>query len=83
MFLHGKTPAEWEALQAEILIQIKGYDDTFSQTVNVRHSYRYDEVVPDARFRPSFHTDEAGDMVLHVDRVGVFERVEPQPALEA
>jgi inward rectifier potassium channel len=81
--LYGKTPAEWEALQAEVLIQLKGYDDTFSQTVNVRHSYRYDEVVREARFSPSFHTDQAGDMVLHVDRVGVFERVEPQRVLEA
>src|SRR5579862_9453651 len=40
--LYGKTPAQLEELQAEILILIKGFDETFSQTVNSRYSYRYD-----------------------------------------
>src|SRR5258706_289757 len=42
--LHGKTAADLEKLQAEVLILIKGYDDTFSQTVNAKYSYRYDEI---------------------------------------
>ncbi len=68
--LKGKTAADLEKLQAEILILIKGYDDTFSQTVHSRYSYRYDEMKWGARFAPAFNIDEAGDMVLDVDQVG-------------
>jgi inward rectifier potassium channel len=68
--LYGKTPADLERLQAEILVQIKGYDDTFSQTVHSRYSYRYDEIVWGARFTPAFHIDPDGDWVLDVDKVG-------------
>jgi len=71
--LRDKTPEDLERLQAEVLILIKGYDDTFSQTVHARYSYRYDEIVWGARFTPAFHIDETGDMVLEVREVGALE----------
>jgi inward rectifier potassium channel len=74
--LFGKTPADLERLQAEVLILIKAYDDTFSQMVHTRQSYRYDEIVWSARFAPSFEFSQEGDMVLHIDRVGVYEPLE-------
>jgi inward rectifier potassium channel len=70
--LYGKTAADLERLQAEILVQIKGYDDTFSQAVHSRYSYRYDEIVWGARFTPAFHIDTDGDWVVEVDKVGAF-----------
>jgi inward rectifier potassium channel len=70
--LYGKTADDLDRLQAEILILIKGFDDTFSQTVHSRYSYRYDEIVWGARFAPAFDVDEAGDIVLEVDQVGAL-----------
>jgi inward rectifier potassium channel len=70
--LFGKTAADLERLQAELLILIKGFDDTFSQTVNARYSYRYDEIRWNARFAPAFRIDEEGDMILELDRVGAI-----------
>jgi inward rectifier potassium channel len=70
--LYGKTPKDLEKLQAEVLILVKGFDDTFSQTVHSRYSYRYDEIVWGARFAPAFQIDQAGDMVLEVDKVGLL-----------
>jgi inward rectifier potassium channel len=67
--LFGKTAADLERLQAEFLILIKGYDDTFSQTVHSRSSFRYDEITWNARFKSAFHIDAAGDVVLDVDEV--------------
>jgi len=52
------------------LILIKAYDDTFSQTVLVRHSYRHDEIVWGNRFAPAFFVDGAGDLVLELRKVG-------------
>src|SRR4030095_11309982 len=75
--LHNLTAGDLEALQAEFLILIKGYDDTFSQTVHMRFSYRYDEVVWGARFTPAFSIDSDGDVLLDVDKVGELAVVEP------
>jgi inward rectifier potassium channel len=71
--LYGKTAADLERVQAEVLIMVKGYDDTFSQTVHARYSYRYDEIVWGARFAPAFRIDEGGDMILNVCNVGALE----------
>jgi len=71
--LFGRTPEDLERLQAEVLILIKGFDDTFSQVVHSRYSYRYDELAWKARFKPAFEFDEEGDIVLNVDQVGVFD----------
>lgn len=70
--LYGKTAEELEKLQAEVLILVKGFDETFSQTVHARYSYRYDEFVWGARFIPAFEIDPAGDIVLNVDKVGAL-----------
>ena len=70
--LHGKTAQDLERLQAEILILIKGFDDTFSQTVHSRYSYRYDEIAWGARFAPAFDTDAEGALVLEVNKVGAL-----------
>ena len=59
-------------LQAEILILIKGFDDTFSQTVNARYSYRYDEIAWGANLIPHFTSMTAVNMVLEIDSVGDF-----------
>jgi inward rectifier potassium channel len=68
--LFGKDAAELALLQAEVLILIKGYDDTFSQTVLSRHSYRHDEFVWNRRFAPAFSVDADGDLVLELKKVG-------------
>jgi inward rectifier potassium channel len=73
--LNGKTAEDLKRLQAEFLITIKGYDDTFSQTVHSRSSYRYDEIVWNARFVSAFHIDAAGDVVLDVDEVSAYQQL--------
>lgn len=71
--LYGKTAEDLERLQAELLILVKAWDETFSQNVNQRFSYRFDEIVWNARFQPAFAVDDGGAMVLDVSRVGDYE----------
>lgn len=73
--LNGMTAEQLEALQAEFLILMKGWDDTFSQTVHARYSYRYDEITWGARFTPAFRIDPEGDLVLDVDKVGAVTAI--------
>src|SRR5262249_8497666 len=70
--LFGKTPEELARLRAEVLILIKGFDDTFSQTVNARYSYRFDEIVWGAKFSPAFEIDDRGQIVLELSRLGSY-----------
>jgi inward rectifier potassium channel len=68
--LYGKTAADLEALQAEFMVMVKAYDETFSQTVHQRFSYRYTEIIWGGRFVPAFGIDDKGDLHLHVNKVG-------------
>lgn len=82
--LKNRTAADLEQMQAEFLVLVKGFDDTFSQTVHARTSYTYEEIVWNARFEPSFIIDEQGDLVLELDRVDQHRLTGPAtPALPA
>jgi len=76
--LWGQTAEHLTRQQAEFLILIKAFDDTFFQTVHVRHSYRHEEVVWGARFVPAFEPDAQGQMVLDLTLLS-----EIAPAVEA
>jgi inward rectifier potassium channel len=67
--LWGKTSEDLQRLQAEVLILIKGYDDSFSQTVHTRYSYRWDEVEWSAKFVPAFDVAPEGHIVLDLEKM--------------
>ena len=67
--LYGKTAADLEALQAEFIVLMKAWDETFAQTVHQRFSYRYSELVWGARFTPAFVLDSAGNLELDVGKI--------------
>lgn len=71
--LFGKTAKDLERLQAELLILIKGFDETFGQEVLSRYSYTYDEFLWGGSFAQAFYVDSEGHLVLNVDRVGALK----------
>jgi len=73
--LFGKTAEDLARLQAEFVVLIKAFDDTFSQEVHARYSYRYDELEWQAKFQPAFEIDGNGNMILNVDRVGSYAQL--------
>jgi len=66
-------------MQAEVLILIRGYDDSFTQVVNTRYSYRWEEVEWSARFAPAFDVSSAGHLVLDLDRISETSPVTNAP----
>ncbi len=80
--LWGKTAADLERLQAEVLIMMSGFDDTFSQTVHTRYSYRYDEIKWDVKFAPAFEIGEQGDLIIELERVSQIETAVAAKALD-
>jgi inward rectifier potassium channel len=71
--LHGKTAGDLERLQAEVVVMMKGFDETFGQVIYARYSYRFDEIMWGAKFAPAFEVEESGDLMLWVDKVGFTE----------
>ncbi len=71
--LYGKTAEDLQTLQAEVVVSLKGFDETFGQIVYSRYSYRYDEITWGAKFASAFDIDEAGEMLLWIDKVGLTE----------
>jgi inward rectifier potassium channel len=67
--LFGKTPEDLAKVSAELLILIQGFDDTFSQVVHSRYSYRHDQMIWGAKFSPAFKVDPHGDLVVEVNRI--------------
>ncbi len=76
--LWGQTADQLARLQAEFLILIKAFDDTFSQTIHVRRSYRHEEVVWGAQFVPAFEPDASGRIELDLERISDIVVTESQ-----
>jgi inward rectifier potassium channel len=70
----GKTAADLEQLQAEVIVLVKGFDETFSQVVHSRYSYRFDEIEWGAKFVPAFRVAPEGDLLLEIDKLGAFSK---------
>jgi len=61
---------------AEFLILIKGINDTFSQTVYSRYSYKAEDVVEKAKFkRLQQDADKNGKIIISVNDIHIFDKV--------
>ncbi|MEO7424255.1 MAG: ion channel [Fibrobacteria bacterium] len=67
----------------EIFIQMKSFDDVFSQTVYIRSSYRFEDIVYGARFTFIFGRNEAGATTIDLHRLDEFEPAELPPGTVA
>jgi inward rectifier potassium channel len=60
----------------EFLVLLNGFEETFSQTVHTRSSYKANEIVWGARFRSMFNpTDEDGVISVDIRKLDEIERV--------
>ncbi len=71
--LYGATAEDLQAWDAEFLILLTGIDDTFSQTVHARSSYKAHEVAFKARFRNIFDHSAAGTLGIDIDDIHEVE----------
>ena len=65
--LHGVTEEELAASDAEFLVLLTMTEETFSQEIHTRSSYKFHEVVWGARFREMFVRDEVDPELISID----------------
>ncbi|HRG38001.1 MAG TPA: hypothetical protein PK289_05680 [Bacteroidia bacterium] len=71
--LYKMTEEDMKQADAEFLILLTGFNDTFSQTVNARYSYTYDELVHGARFISIFGQNKKGQTSQDLNRLSDYE----------
>jgi inward rectifier potassium channel len=73
--LWGKTAAGLAAEQAELLVLVQAFDNTFRQTVHGRYSYTPAEVEWGARFEPAFRVDGDGALESQLAKPGALMEI--------
>jgi len=75
--LYNLSKEDIETAQAEMLVFVQGFDESFSNTVISRASYYFDQFVYGAKFAPMFHPNENNtSTVLHIDRLDDYVEAE-------
>lgn len=74
--LYNISEEDLKERDTEVLILIKGFDDSFSQYVHSRHSYNHNEIVWNATFTKAYFTDEEGVTKLDLDMLDEYEHIE-------
>ena len=76
--LYGLTHDDLSKANAEFLILLTGIDETFSQNVHTRSSYKADEIVWNARFADIYNrASDTETLTIDVKRLDMIERIEP------
>jgi len=72
-----RGPEDLRECETEFLVLLNGFDETFSQTVHTRSSYKGEEVVWGARFQNMFNPPEPdGSISINVRKI---HEIEPAP----
>ncbi len=69
------TGVDFQTHNAEILVNIKAFDESFSQTIYTRTSYKYTEIIAGAKFVPAISPQPDGSVLVELDKIGVYEKV--------
>lgn len=74
--LYQFTKDDFENVNGEILVYIKTFDDMYSNTVAIRSSYTFDEVVYGVKFKTMYSRNNSNTKtILHLDQLNEFEEV--------
>jgi inward rectifier potassium channel len=77
--LYGMTAQDMADAEVELLIMIKGFNETSSQEMHARFSYTHREMVWNAKFKLPYYFDEQGATVFELNKIDEYEMLEPIP----
>ncbi len=69
---YGLTEEEIPELKAEVLVLLKAFDDTFSQTIYSRAAYHSDDLLWGKKFIPMFSLKNNGQTLLNLRMIDDF-----------
>lgn len=72
--MYGLTENDLDEAETEIMILIKGFDDSFAQTVNSRNSYTSDEIIWNAKF-VNMQENEGFMTIVDMAKLSEYQKV--------
>lgn len=79
--LFGMGPEDIVGKEVDVFITLRGFDETYSQTVYIRMSYGMHNIIYGAKFRRPFYIDKNGQTVIDLRKVGDYDTMlMPSPA---
>jgi inward rectifier potassium channel len=74
--LYDFTPTDFANIHGEVLVVIKAFDVMSSNTVAIKSSYTFDEIVYGAKFRRMYTRDSTKKhTLLHLNKLNTFRKV--------
>ncbi len=67
--LYGMGSKDLERLNAEFLVLIEGFDETYAQQVHASRSFTWREIIWGHKYAPMYRTG-AGETILELDKIG-------------
>jgi inward rectifier potassium channel len=74
--LYGKSMSEVIKLNPQVVVLIKGFDDSFSQVVHSRYSYTLREIVFNAKFKPAYTVYPDRSTHINIKDIDSFEKID-------
>lgn len=62
------------SLDGEIVIQLKAFDETYSQEIMARYSYTFDEVIYNATYISMHDLDDEGNAIVNMHDINKYEK---------
>ena len=72
----GKSYEDLKREEAEFIVIMKGFDETFNQYVHQVNDYKFDEIEFEADFKPMFNASNQGITEIFVNKINDYEKVE-------
>lgn len=73
---YGFSREDFEALEGEVIVYVKAFDDLFSSTVAATTSYTFSEVVYGAKFEMMYTENETNTTtILQLEKINSFNKV--------
>lgn len=74
--LYGMCEADYEINATEIMVFVKAFDEHFSDTVQQRTSYTFEDIVHGAKFVQMFkQSDDKQSTILELDKIDEYTKV--------
>jgi len=67
---------ECQTRRIEVIVIVKGFDETFSQTVHASTSYVFDEILWKKQFLPMYYVDQREGIILDLNKIDDVETVD-------
>jgi len=77
--LYQMSAADAEESQLELILLVNAHDESYGQVIYDRSSWRYTEIVRNARFKVPYYFDETGKTVFNLEMMDSYDLVNQLP----